>query len=63
MSGDAGKVPELQQFFQKAHGHIHTRGKADRVTSLLIPVGMAAVGATILVRGLYHMYTGTGKME
>jgi hypothetical protein len=32
--------------------------RRDRVSSVLIPVGLVAVGATFLVRGLMHMYTG-----
>lgn len=37
--------------------------RADRVTSVLIPLGLTAVGAVVLTKGLYHMYTGTGKLE
>lgn len=37
--------------------------RTDRVTSVLIPLGLAAVGAVVLTKGLYHMYTGTGKLE
>jgi hypothetical protein len=36
---------------------------ADRVTSVLVPASFAAVGVSLLAQGLYHMYTGTGKLE
>lgn len=37
--------------------------RTDRVTSVLIPLGLSAVGAVVITKGLYHMYTGTGKLE
>ena len=35
----------------------------DRLTSFAIPVAFAVVAAGSAVKGLYGMYTGTGKME
>jgi hypothetical protein len=37
--------------------------RGDRVTSVIIPATMAAVAGVYWVQGLYHMYTGTGKLE
>lgn len=37
--------------------------RTDRVTSVAIPVALSCVGGFLLGKGLYHMYTGTGKLE
>jgi hypothetical protein len=37
--------------------------RADRLTSVIIPVGFACVAAGTAVKSLYGMYTGTSKMD
>ena len=37
--------------------------RTDRVTSVMIPLAFTAVGLFVGGKGLYHMYTGTGKLE
>ncbi|KAL4552573.1 hypothetical protein Ndes2526B_g02500 [Nannochloris sp. 'desiccata'] len=47
----------MQKVLQAAQGYIHLRGKADRLTSVVIPVGFACVAAGTVVKSLYGMYT------
>ena len=55
-------IAKAQQFFQRPTStHVYLLGKADKLTSVAIPGVMAAVAGTLLVSGLYHLYTGTGK--
>lgn len=37
--------------------------RADRMMSVVIPLGLTVVGGIVLTRGLYSMYTGTNKLE
>lgn len=37
-------------------------GKGDRLTSVVLPLGIAAVGAAVLVKGYYGMITGTSTL-
>eukprot|EP00891_Asterochloris_glomerata_P000364 jgi/Astpho2/364/Aster-x0902 len=58
------KVLENQKFFQNAHALTHLkRPGADRITTVMIPLGFASVGGFLLARGLWHMMHGTGKLE
>eukprot|EP00890_Picochlorum_soloecismus_P001716 jgi/Picsp_1/2545/NSC_00776-R1_cox viia-like protein len=57
------EISQMQKFFQTAQGYVHLKTKGDRVTSVIIPATMAAVAGVYWVQGLYHMYTGTGKLE
>ena len=41
----------------------HCCFRTDRVTSVMIPLALTAVGTFVVGKGLYHMYTGTGKLE
>lgn len=58
------KFQEKQNWWQTRQaqkGFVHLTGKADRLTSIILPLGMAAVGGVMMVRALHHLYTGTGK--
>lgn len=37
-------------------------GKGDRLTSVVLPLGICAVGAAVLVKGYYGMITGTSTL-
>ncbi|KAL0025481.1 hypothetical protein WJX77_004964 [Trebouxia sp. C0004] len=65
-SASLSTIKEGQKALQQAHaekGFIHLVGKTDRVTSVMIPLAFTAVGLFVGGKGLYHMYTGTGKLE
>ena len=56
------EIAKAQQHFQRpANTHVFLMGKADKLTSIGIPGAMAVVATSVLVTGLYHLYTGTGK--
>jgi hypothetical protein len=63
MADGVEKVFERQKFFQSAQSFTHLKGKGDRLTSVLIPAGLAAIAGIMVTRGLYHLATGTGKLE
>mmetsp|Transcript_3221 Transcript_3221/g.9344 ORF Transcript_3221/g.9344 Transcript_3221/m.9344 type:complete len:80 (+) Transcript_3221:117-356(+) len=53
-----------QQWYQQRQAQIgfaHLIGKPDRLTSVVIPCGLAAVGAAFLGRAFYSLYTGANK--
>jgi hypothetical protein len=55
--------PPLSPFAAHAPASASLPLRADRLTSVMIPVALAAVGGFMLVRGLSNMYRGTGKLE
>ncbi|KAK9814902.1 hypothetical protein WJX73_001653 [Symbiochloris irregularis] len=56
------EIQKLQQHYQRPGGtHVYLLGKADKLTSVGIPGVMAAVAGSLLIGGLYQLYTGTGK--
>jgi len=48
----------------KAEGvYTHMIPKNAMVTSVAFPLAFAATGALLLTKGVYHMTTGTGKLD
>lgn len=46
--------------------HSHTRSlarRADKVTSVVIPLAMAGTTSLLWARGMLNLYTGSGKLE
>ena len=47
-----------------AYTHAHTHSfRADKVTSVVIPLAMAGTTSLLWARGMLNLYTGAGKLE
>lgn len=60
------KIRAVQTFVQKAKAegvYTHMIPKNAMVTSVAFPLAFAATGALLLTKGVYHMTTGTGKLD
>ncbi|GJN17182.1 hypothetical protein PR202_gb04232 [Eleusine coracana subsp. coracana] len=65
------KLLEMQRYFQNVHKHTYLKGRYDAVTSVGIPLALAASSLFLIVspfvpiggRGIYNMSHGVGKME
>ncbi|WPT18271.1 hypothetical protein PSENEW3_00006272 [Picochlorum sp. SENEW3] len=57
------QIGQAQKFFQTAKGYIHVKTGTDKITSVVIPLGMTAVATLVWGRGMWNMYCGTGKLE
>eukprot|EP00887_Chlorella_sp_A99_P003682 scaffold7.g3682.t1 len=57
------KIHERQKLLQTAHGFMHKKLPGDTLTSRIVPLGLTVVAAALVGRGLFFMYTGTGKLE
>lgn len=66
-SEEIGKTPEWvmerQQALQRVHKLTHLKGPRDRITSVIIPGALAAIGLSLMGRGVYHLATGQGLKE
>uniref|UniRef100_A0A0D9VCH6 Cytochrome-c oxidase n=1 Tax=Leersia perrieri TaxID=77586 RepID=A0A0D9VCH6_9ORYZ len=52
-----------QQYFQNLTKHTHLKGRYDVVTSVAIPLALAASSLFMIGRGVYNMSHGIGKKE
>ncbi|XP_052188007.1 uncharacterized protein LOC127798467 [Diospyros lotus] len=57
------KLFEHQKYFQSIHKHTYVKGPFDKVTSVAIPVMLAASSIYLIGRGIYNMSHGIGKKE
>ncbi|KAI0519131.1 uncharacterized protein LOC110111060 [Dendrobium catenatum] len=57
------RIYKLQQYFQNAHKHTYLKGRYDVITSVGIPVALAASSLFLIGRGIYNMSHGIGKKE
>ncbi|XP_025814517.1 uncharacterized protein LOC112891777 isoform X1 [Panicum hallii] len=57
------KLLELQRHFQNVHKHTYLKGRYDAVTSVGIPLALAASSLFLIGRGVYNMSHGIGKKE
>ncbi|RLN04034.1 hypothetical protein C2845_PM13G13160 [Panicum miliaceum] len=65
------KLLELQRHFQNVHKHTYLKGRYDAVTSVGIPLALAASSLFLIAsgvldaqgRGVYNMSNGIGKKE
>ncbi|KAJ7981132.1 Cytochrome c oxidase [Quillaja saponaria] len=57
------KLIECQKYFQNIHKHTYLKGPNDRITSVGIPIALAASSIFMIGRGIYNMSHGIGKKE
>ncbi|GAB2221294.1 hypothetical protein Droror1_Dr00012469 [Drosera rotundifolia] len=57
------KLIEKQKYFQSIQKHTYLKGRYDKITSVAIPVALAASALFLIGRGIYNMSHGIGKKE
>ncbi|CAH8345616.1 unnamed protein product [Eruca vesicaria subsp. sativa] len=57
------KLLEKQRLFQSIHRHTYLKGPMDKVTSVAIPLALAASSLYMIGTGIYNMSNGIGKKE
>ncbi|KAL2511109.1 cytochrome-c oxidase [Abeliophyllum distichum] len=57
------KLVEKQKLFQSIHKHTYLKGPYDKITSVAIPVALAATSLYMIGRGIYNLSHGIGKKE
>ncbi|KAA8544216.1 hypothetical protein F0562_022228 [Nyssa sinensis] len=57
------KLIEKQKYFQSIHKHTYLKGRYDKITSVAIPLALAATALALIGRGVYNMSHGIGKKE
>ncbi|CAO2814949.1 unnamed protein product [Amaranthus hypochondriacus] len=57
------KLIEKQKYFQNIHKHTYLKGRMDKVTSVAIPLALAASSLFLIGKGIYNMSHGIGKQE
>ncbi|KHN21122.1 uncharacterized protein LOC114377968 [Glycine soja] len=57
------KLAEKQKYFQSIHRHTYLKGPTDKITSVAIPLALAATSIYMIGRGIYNMSHGIGKKE
>ncbi|KAA8550205.1 hypothetical protein F0562_001889 [Nyssa sinensis] len=57
------KLIEKQKYFQSIHKHTYLKGPLDKITSVAIPLALAATSMALIARGIYNMSHGVGKKE
>ncbi|KAJ7947951.1 Cytochrome c oxidase [Quillaja saponaria] len=57
------KLVEHQKIFQNIHKHTYLKGRYDRITSVGIPIALAASSLFLIGRGIYNMSHGIGMKE
>ncbi|XP_015069102.1 uncharacterized protein LOC107013739 [Solanum pennellii] len=55
------KLVEKQKFYESVHKHKYLKGRFDKITSVAIPVALAASALYMIGRGIYNMSHGIGK--
>ncbi|KAL2927378.1 Cytochrome c oxidase subunit 7 [Bienertia sinuspersici] len=57
------KLIERQKFFQSINKHTYLKGPADKITSVAIPLALAATSLYLIGEGIYNMSHGIGKKD
>ncbi|KAH0915145.1 hypothetical protein HID58_029591 [Brassica napus] len=57
------KLLEKQRLFQSIQRHTYLKGPMDKVTSVAIPLALAASSLYMIGTGIYNMSNGIGKKE
>ncbi|XP_057456011.1 uncharacterized protein LOC130747176 [Lotus japonicus] len=57
------KLFEKQKYFQNIQKHTYLKGRYDKITSVAIPIALAASSLFMIGRGIYNMSHGIGKKE
>ncbi|KAF0923929.1 hypothetical protein E2562_007767 [Oryza meyeriana var. granulata] len=61
--GPREKLVEKQRYFQSVHKPTYLKGRYDAITSVAIPLALAASSMFLVGRGIYNMSHGIGKKE
>nr|ACG47798.1 COX VIIa-like protein [Zea mays] len=62
-TGGANRPAWLQHHFQNMTKHTYLKGRYDVITSVAIPLALAASSMFMIGRGVYNMSHGIGKKE
>ena len=54
---------KTKQFYQQQHKHVHLKGTTDMISSVGIPLAMAAGAIGLLAMGLKDLATGSNKKD
>jgi len=54
---------KIKQFYQQQHKHVHLKGTTDMISSVGIPLAMAAGAIGLLAMGLKDLATGSNKKD
>ncbi|KAK6942663.1 Cytochrome c oxidase subunit VII [Dillenia turbinata] len=57
------KLFKKQKYYQSIHRYTHLKGPYDKITSVAIPLALAASSLYLIGRGVYNMSCGIGKLE
>ncbi|XP_062225910.1 uncharacterized protein LOC133924406 [Phragmites australis] len=57
------KLLEVQRYFQSVHKHTYLKARYDAITSVGIPLALAASSLFLIGRGVYNMSHGIGRKE
>ncbi|KAG4384632.1 hypothetical protein JHK82_037870 [Glycine max] len=57
------KLIQKQKYFHNIHKHTYLKGPYDKITSVAIPLALAASSLYLTGRGIYNMSHGIGKKE
>jgi hypothetical protein len=57
------KLLEKQRLFQSIQRHTYLKGPMDKITSVAIPIALAASSLYMIGTGIYNMSNGIGKKE
>ncbi|XP_009134371.2 uncharacterized protein LOC103858714 [Brassica rapa] len=57
------KLLEKQRLFQSIQRHTYLKGPMDKLTSVAIPLALAASSLYMIGTGIYNMSNGIGKKE
>ncbi|XP_010439520.1 PREDICTED: uncharacterized protein LOC104722952 [Camelina sativa] len=57
------KLLEKQRLFQSIQRHTYLKGPMDKITSVAIPLALAASSLYMIGTGIYNMSNGIGKKE
>ncbi|GAB4851880.1 hypothetical protein Ancab_031279 [Ancistrocladus abbreviatus] len=57
------KLIEKQKYFQSIHKPTYLKGPYDKITSVAVPIALAASSIYLIARGIYNMSHGIGKKE
>ncbi|BBN05020.1 hypothetical protein MPTK1_3g09600 [Marchantia polymorpha subsp. ruderalis] len=56
-------ILDKQRYFQSVHKLTHLKGPRDKITSVVIPWVLFGSAAFMMVRGIWNMSTGQGKLS
>ena len=54
---------KTKQFYQQQHKHVHLKGTTDMISSVVIPLAMAAGAIGLVAMGVKDLATGANKKD